>query len=59
MVPRLSFSVDEAAESTGLSRTTLYAEMSAGNLRFVKCGKRRLVLASDLEGFLSRLGGAA
>lgn len=59
LVPRLAFSVDEAAESTGLSRTTLYAEMAAGNLHFVKCRSRRVIPVKDLELYLSNLGGAA
>jgi len=58
-IPRLACSVDEAAESTGLSRSTLYLEMAAGNLNFLKCGKRRLIPMAGLEAFLTRLGGVA
>lgn len=46
---RLSVSVDDAAEMTGLSRSNLYERMAAGQLRFVKLGARRLVLVSDLH----------
>ena len=48
-VPRHSYSLDEAAQSLGLSRRTLYHLMDAGKLSTVKLGKRRLVPAQELE----------
>jgi len=54
-VPRLSLSVLEAAESTGLSQSFLYTCMKAGQLTFMKAGARRLIAVSELAGFLSRL----
>jgi len=57
-VARMAYSVDEAATSTGLSRSTLYIAMKAGQLAFLKCGSRRLITVVELEAFLVRLGGA-
>jgi len=54
-VPRLSLSVPEAAESTGLSQSYLYLAMKAGKLAFMKAGARRLIAVSELEAFLARL----
>lgn len=54
-VPRLSFSVPEAAESTGLSVSFLYKAMKDGALGFAKAGARRLIPIADLEAFLGRL----
>lgn len=38
---RLAYSVDEAAQLTGLSRNLLYDQMRRGNLPYVKIGRRR------------------
>ena len=54
-VPRLSLSVPEAAAATGLSKSTLYNLMEAGELRFVKVGARRLIAMAELVAFLARL----
>ena len=55
MVPRLSLSVQEAANTCGMSKSFLYIYMNSGELRFLKAGARRLVLLSDLEAFLASL----
>jgi len=49
---RLAYSVDEAAQLTGLSRDLLYDEMRRGNLRYLKVGRRRLIRRQHLEEFL-------
>ena len=54
-IPRVSLSVEEAAVSTGLSRSYLYTLMNAGRLRFVKVGARRLIPFSELEFLLAGL----
>lgn len=54
-VPRTALSVDEFAESTGLSRTTAYQLMRDGQLGFVKVGTRRLIPVAEMESFLARL----
>ena len=54
-VPRVSLSVPDASISSGLSRSTLYALMGSGDLGYVKCGARRLILVLELEAMLARL----
>ncbi len=54
-VQRISLSVPEAAEATGLSRSTLYNLMKAEELAFVKCGARRLIPVPALNELLDRL----
>jgi excisionase family DNA binding protein len=48
-VPRLAFSLDEAAHSSSLSRRTLYKLINTGELQTVKRGRRRLVPRDALE----------
>lgn len=55
-VPRVSLSVQEAAESCGVSKSFLYNCMAAGTLKYVKAGSRRLIAVSELDAFLARLG---
>ena len=49
---RLAYSVDEAAQLTGLSRDLLYDQMRRGNLPYVKIGRRRLIARQRLQQFL-------
>jgi excisionase family DNA binding protein len=49
---RLAYSVNEAAQLTGLSRDLLYDQMRRGNLPYVKIGRRRLITRQHLEQFL-------
>ena len=53
VVPRVSLSVDEAAESSGLSKSTLYALMGEGRLRFTKIGARRLIPIAELQALVA------
>jgi excisionase family DNA binding protein len=46
--------VDEAAAITGLSRDLLYDQMRAGNLDYLKIGRRRIITRQQLEAFLTR-----
>jgi len=50
---RLAYSVDEAAQLTGLSRDLLYDEMRRGHLNYIKVGRRRLITRQHLEQFLT------
>jgi len=50
---KLSVSIYEAAEMTGISRSNLYQRMAAGQLPFVKIGSRRLLLVPDIEALLN------
>jgi hypothetical protein len=45
---RLSCTVAEACEATGIGRTKLYEEMTAGRVQTTNVGKRRLVLVPSL-----------
>jgi excisionase family DNA binding protein len=45
---RLSCTIAEACEATGLGRTKLYEEMGAGRIKTTMIGKRRLILVSSL-----------
>jgi excisionase family DNA binding protein len=51
----ISFSMEQAAAVTGLSRTRLYAAISAGDLRTFKAGRRRMVRAEQLKHFVEHL----
>jgi excisionase family DNA binding protein len=50
---RRAYHVNEAAAAFGLSRSTLYKLMSAGALRSVKIGGRRLIPIEAIEALLS------
>ena len=45
---RLSCTIEEACQATGLGRTKLYEEMATGRVQTTHIGKRRLVLVSSL-----------
>ena len=49
---RLSCTIAEACEATGLGRTKLYMLIDAGALRTVTVGRRRLVLMESLRAIL-------
>jgi excisionase family DNA binding protein len=51
---RLAYSVDEAAQITGLSRDLLYDQMRTGKLAYLKVGRRRIITRQHLEAFLTR-----
>lgn len=52
---RLTVTVPEARQITGLSRTTFYKLFSQGKLTPRKAGKRTLILVSELEAFVNSL----
>jgi excisionase family DNA binding protein len=52
MPEKLAYSIEEIAESTGLSRSLLYDEMQAGRLGFIKVGRRRIITRQQIEEFL-------
>ena len=53
LTDRLAYSVEEAAQVTGLSRDLLYDEMRAGRLAYLKVGRRRIITRQHLEAFLA------
>jgi excisionase family DNA binding protein len=56
VVPRIALRwPEEVAASLGVSRSWLYDSGLAGQLRFTRQGKVRLVLVSELERALERL----
>jgi excisionase family DNA binding protein len=49
---RISYSVEDAAEETGIGRSFLYLAIKSGELVTLKLGKRRLILRDDLLAWL-------
>jgi excisionase family DNA binding protein len=49
---RLSCTIDEACEATGLGRTKLYELIGAGQLKTTTVGRRRLVMVQSLFALL-------
>lgn len=49
---RISCTIEQACEATGLGRTKLYMLMDAGVLKSVTVGRRRLVLMESLIALL-------
>jgi excisionase family DNA binding protein len=52
---RLAYSLDEAAEMVGVSKGHLRNEHKRGNLKFMKSGRRTLVLVSEIRRYLAEL----
>ncbi len=50
---QLAYSVASAIRITGLGRTSLYREISAGRLIAHKVGRRTLIHAEDLDRWLA------
>jgi excisionase family DNA binding protein len=51
-IPRYAYSIDEAARSISITRRTFYSLISAGTVRTVKIGARRVVPVAELERLL-------
>lgn len=51
---KLSYTVEEAAKATGLSRSRLYLEIASGALVTWKSGRRRMVTHKALEAFIAK-----
>jgi excisionase family DNA binding protein len=54
---KLGFSIKEAAQASGLSRSLLYLVIGEGQLRARKCRGRTIILREDLQRFLASLPG--
>ncbi|HRK97417.1 MAG TPA: helix-turn-helix domain-containing protein [Alphaproteobacteria bacterium] len=52
---QLSYTIDQAANVTGLGKTKLYEEINRGRLRAVKAGKRTLIPHAAIQDWLQSL----
>lgn len=52
---QLMYSVRQAVEAVGLSRSTLYQLMAEGEVEFAYYGSKRLIPAESLRAFAKRL----
>ena len=52
---KLSYTVEDACEATGLRRSRLYAAIADGSLTTFKAGRRRMVSAKALQDFIAKL----
>jgi len=52
---RAAFSISEVLAQTGLGRDRLYKMIGEQKLIARKCGRRTIILATDLENFLKAL----
>ena len=59
-VPERLLSIDEAAATLGVARSTLYGQLGSGrgHLHSIVVGRRRLVAASAIREFVTDRGGA-
>ena len=55
MFRKLSFTIDEAVESSGIPRTKLYAALNEGRLKARKDGRTTVILGSELQRYLESL----
>lgn len=55
VVVKLAYTIPEATIATGIGRTSLYEEISAGRLVARKRGSTTIILASDLAAYLAAL----
>jgi hypothetical protein len=51
----VALSIRAASKVSGIGRTSLYAAIKAGSLIARKCGKRTIILQSDLINWLNSL----
>jgi excisionase family DNA binding protein len=58
-VAPMLYRVEEAAEALRLSRSALYELIRSGQIRTVKCGRRRLVPVAALAEYIAILERAA
>jgi excisionase family DNA binding protein len=54
-IDRAAYTVDEFCAAHAIGRTTFYAELKAGRIRVVKCGRKTLVPKTEKDAWLGRL----
>jgi excisionase family DNA binding protein len=60
MIEPLAVPILEAARLGGVGRSTIYSEITKGNLKFKKVGRRTIIAMDDLRSWLaSKIGEAA
>jgi hypothetical protein len=52
---KIAYTVREAVQASGISRSSLYLAIGCGALRAHKCGSRTVILEPDLRRFLQKL----
>jgi hypothetical protein len=52
---KIAYTIPEAVQASGLSRSSLYVAIATGALHARKCGARTLILDTDLRRFLRSL----
>jgi excisionase family DNA binding protein len=55
--PKLARTVNDACAATGLSRSTFYRKVRAGELRTFRWGGKTLIYEADLRAALDRASG--
>jgi excisionase family DNA binding protein len=55
MTQPLAVSIPEAARLAGIGRSSLYEAINKGDLPIRKCGRRSLVLLTDLSDWIASL----
>lgn len=50
---KLAYSIPEACRASSLSRTSIYAHISAGRLKAVHIGRRTVIPAASLRAFVN------
>ncbi len=56
---KIAYSIKEACQRVGIGRSSAYAEIKAGRLKIVKCGRRTLIRVADLDAWLANLTSAS
>ena len=59
MTEPLAVPIPEAARLGGVGRSTIYSEISKGNLRIRKVGRRTIIAMDDLRQWLASKTGEA
>lgn len=54
-IHKLSYTIEEAVEATGICRSTLYEARAAGELRMKKRGRSTIILTDELVRYLEAL----